>query len=85
VLDALGLRPVEQPMGTGVAYPAGPAGRTDLPGVWVAGNVTDPMAQVVAAAAQGVMAAAAINMDLIEEDADRAVAAGRNPAAPLSV
>ena len=31
------------------------------------------MAQVVAAAAQGVMAGAAINMDLVNEDADRAV------------
>ncbi|MFC0533763.1 NAD(P)/FAD-dependent oxidoreductase [Phytohabitans kaempferiae] len=76
VLADLGLAPVEHPMGMGAAYPAGPAGKTDLPGVWVAGNVTDVMAQVVAAAAQGVQAGAAINMDLVVEDADRAVSAG---------
>jgi thioredoxin reductase len=75
VLDDLGLKPVEHPMGVGAAYPAGPAGQTDLPGVWVAGNVTDLMAQVVVAAGQGLAAGAAINMDLVAEDADRAVAA----------
>ena len=36
--------------------------------MWVAGNVTDVMAQVVSAAAGGVAAAAAINADLIAED-----------------
>jgi thioredoxin reductase len=77
VLDDLGLKPVEHPAGFGAAYAAGPMGQTDVPGVWVAGNVADVMAQVVAAAAQGVMAAAAVNMDLVEEDADRAVSAYR--------
>nr|WP_173035512.1 NAD(P)/FAD-dependent oxidoreductase [Phytohabitans flavus] len=75
VLADLGLKPVEHPMGAGMAYPAGPTGQTDVPGVWVAGNVTDLMAQVISAAAQGVMAGAAINHDLVDEDADRAVAA----------
>ncbi|GAA4455305.1 NAD(P)/FAD-dependent oxidoreductase [Phytohabitans houttuyneae] len=89
VLDDLGLKPVEHPMGVGAAYAAGPAGQTDLPGVWVAGNVTDLMAQVVGAAAQGTVAGAAINMDLVAEDADRAVAAGRasqdgNPPATIA-
>jgi thioredoxin reductase len=36
-------------------------GLTDVPGLWVAGNVTDLAAAVVSAAAQGVSAAAAIN------------------------
>jgi thioredoxin reductase len=41
---------------------------TAVPGVWVAGNVTDVAAQVVGAAAAGMMAGAAINMDLVESD-----------------
>src|SRR5206468_10455121 len=48
-------------------------GLTDVPGAWVAGNVTDLSATVIAAAAQGVAAAAAINADLVAEDTRRAV------------
>ncbi|MEK8225242.1 FAD-binding protein [Oerskovia sp. M15] len=51
-----------------------PRGATSLPGVWVAGNVTDGTAQVVAAAAAGVQAAASINADLIAEEVRLAVA-----------
>ena len=36
--------------------------------MWAAGNVTDPMAQVVAVAAQGNTAGAVINADLVDED-----------------
>jgi thioredoxin reductase len=36
------------------------------PGVWVIGNAAEPNAQVIGAAAAGVMAAARINWDLIE-------------------
>ena len=39
----------------------------------MAGNVTDPQAQVITAAAAGLTAGAAINMDLVAEDAGRAV------------
>ncbi|MFI5910158.1 NAD(P)/FAD-dependent oxidoreductase [Dactylosporangium sp. NPDC051541] len=46
---------------------ADPMGRTDVPGVWVAGNVTDPMGQVITAAAGGMKAGAALNMDLLQE------------------
>ncbi|MFE2166530.1 NAD(P)/FAD-dependent oxidoreductase [Streptomyces sp. NPDC059447] len=52
-------------------------GATALSGVWAAGNVTAPMAQVAGAAAQGVQAAVAINADLIEEQGRRAVEAYR--------
>ncbi|MGT2531348.1 NAD(P)/FAD-dependent oxidoreductase [Streptomyces nojiriensis] len=52
-------------------------GATALAGVWAAGNVTAPMAQVAGAAAQGVQAAVAINADLIEEQGRRAVEAYR--------
>ena len=66
LLAALGLTPVEHPMGLGTRIPAEDlTGRTSVPGVWVAGNVTDPMAQVVTSAAAGLTAGAAINMDLI--------------------
>ncbi len=52
-LAGLGLDPVEHPSGLGAAVPAGPDGRTSVPGVWVAGNVADPMATVPAAVAAG--------------------------------
>lgn len=48
-------------------------GRTSVPGVWAAGNVIDPRAQVVTAAGMGSAAAFAINSDLLDEDVDRAV------------
>jgi thioredoxin reductase len=52
---------------------------TSVPGVRVAGNVTDLMAGVVGAAAAGVAAAAALNADLVADDARRAVEQRRSP------
>jgi thioredoxin reductase len=43
-------------------------GLTSVPGVWVAGNISNPRAQVVTAAGEGSAAAIAINADLVEED-----------------
>jgi len=57
----------------GEFIPSDAAGLTDLPGVWVAGNVTDLSATVIGAAAQGVAAAAAVNADLVAEDTRLAV------------
>jgi thioredoxin reductase len=74
VLDSLGLAPEEHPSGMGEQYPSGLVGRTDVPGVWVAGNVADVGAQVMAAAAAGLMAGAAINADLIAADVRMVVA-----------
>ena len=79
-LDDLGLRPVEHPSGMGTHVPADPTGRTDVPGVWVAGNVTDLSAQVGAAASQGALAGAQINADLVMEETGRAVEARRSRA-----
>lgn len=79
LLDGLGLRLVEHPSGMGEHIPSDPGGRTDVPGVWVAGNVTDLAAQVGAAAAGGAFAGAAINADLVAEETRRAVAALREP------
>ena len=49
------------------------SGRTSAPGVWAAGNVVDPRAQVITAAGAGSAAAIAINADLVQEDVQRAV------------
>jgi hypothetical protein len=46
--------------------------------VWVAGNVSDMSAQVVASAAAGLRAGAMINADLVTEDARRAVLESRS-------
>lgn len=61
---------------------AGPAGLTSVPGVWVAGNVADPRAQVITAAGAGSAAAIAMNADLVEADVSAAVGAARTAAAP---
>ncbi|WP_218120044.1 NAD(P)/FAD-dependent oxidoreductase [Actinopolyspora mzabensis] len=78
-LAELGLRAVEHPAGVGEYVPSDATGATDVDGVWVAGNVTDPSAQVGPAAAAGANAAARINADLVEEETARAVAAAREP------
>ncbi|GAB3083458.1 NAD(P)/FAD-dependent oxidoreductase [Pedococcus soli] len=49
------------------------AGATTVPGVWVAGNVANPRAQVITAAGEGSAAAIAINADLVDEDVRAAV------------
>lgn len=49
-------------------------GRTAVPGVWAAGNVSDLSAQVSGAIAQGARAAQGIIADLMMADLDRAVA-----------
>jgi len=48
---------------------ADPSGATSVAGIYVA----DPQAQVITSAAAGLMAGAAINMDLVAEDARHAV------------
>ncbi|MGJ7905269.1 NAD(P)/FAD-dependent oxidoreductase [Actinopolyspora sp. H202] len=78
-LAELGLRAVEHPSGIGEYVPAEGTGATEVEGVWVAGNVTDPSAQVGPAAAAGATAAARINADLVEEETARAVTARRDP------
>ena len=78
-LAALGLRPAEHPGGVGEHILADAAGRTEVPGVWVAGNATDLFAQVGTAAAAAAAAAAQINADLVAEETQQAVAAYRNP------
>ncbi|MFJ8143252.1 NAD(P)/FAD-dependent oxidoreductase [Streptomyces sp. NPDC096013] len=70
-LEGLGLPVEDLPVGRGFA--SGTAGITEVPGVWVAGNVTDPVAQVGASAAAGALAGANINLMLATADADAAL------------
>ena len=83
VLASLGLQPTPHPIGLGEFIRADATGLTEVPGVWVAGNVMDLSATVIGAAAQGVMAAAAINADLVAEDTRRAVITRRDLALAL--
>jgi thioredoxin reductase len=76
VLTSLGLEMVPQEMNghvVGSYVAADPTGATAVPGVWVAGNVADLRAQVIASAAAGLNAAAMLNADLITEDVRLAV------------
>ncbi|HZX02501.1 NAD(P)/FAD-dependent oxidoreductase [Kribbella sp.] len=59
----------------GTAVQVDARGATQVPGVFAAGNVSSPMAQVMSSAAAGLMAAGGINFDLINEDTRQAVAA----------
>jgi thioredoxin reductase len=75
LLVPLGLQPAELRQGEqliGTYIEADFAGATKVPGVWVAGNLAQPMAQVMAAASAGLTAGAAINYDLILEETSRA-------------
>ena len=78
VLESLGVPVVEHPMGVGRHVEVNPmGGATAVPGVWAAGNVADLMGQVMASAASGVMAGAAINAHLVAEETRLAVDVAR--------
>jgi thioredoxin reductase len=55
-----------------------PTGRTSVPGIWAAGNVCNPRAQVVTAAGEGSAAAITLNADLVEQDVRDATALVKN-------
>jgi thioredoxin reductase len=58
-------------------------GGTSTLGVWAAGNVVDPRAQVITAAGAGSAAAIAINADLVREDVEQPTSAlGANARVP---
>ena len=71
-LAVLGAETERSALGTWVT--TDPSGRTSVPGVWAVGNVADPAAFVIEAAAAGARAAAALNADLVDEDVARAMA-----------
>jgi thioredoxin reductase len=59
-------------------------GRTSIPGIWAAGNVVDPRAQVITAAGAGSAAAIALNADLVDDDVRMAVRVFDDDVARLS-
>ncbi len=81
--DAVFVRPGNVPHADGLLHALGcdlneagfatvdPTGRTSTVGVWAAGNVVDPRAQVITAAGAGSAAAIAINADLVRDDVQR--------------
>ncbi|MCE7082273.1 NAD(P)/FAD-dependent oxidoreductase [Streptomyces sp. ST2-7A] len=90
LLADLGITPVDQEVEghvIGSHITADPTGATEVPGVWVAGNVGVLTEQVIGSAAAGMRAGSMINADLIKEETRRAVAARRRSAretAPVS-
>ncbi|MFW0783269.1 NAD(P)/FAD-dependent oxidoreductase [Gordonia sp. CPCC 206044] len=72
IYTGLGGTLADHPMG-GTFIPTGQMGATDVPGVWAAGNCADLAATVSVSMGAGTNAGAAINMDLILDDARRAV------------
>jgi len=81
LLQSLGLQQTGQ-AGQGRHVTTDAVGLTPVQGVWAAGNICDPTAQVITAASAGVKAATAINADLVEEDTLRAVEVARLAALP---
>ena len=83
-LRASPLRPAQPPLADlGCAtdddgwVTADGTGRTSVTGVWAAGNVIDPRAQVVTAAGADPAAAIDINADLVDDDVREALTADR--------
>ena len=77
-LADLGLEPTlveSNGVEIGTAVQVDGMGATQVPGVFAAGNVANPMAQVMPSAAAGLMAGAGLNFDLISEETRLAVAA----------
>lgn len=75
LLRTFGLEPTRLEIGVHVvatSIAADANGATSVPGIWVAGNVTDPSAQVITAAAAGLKVGAQINADLVAECVNRA-------------
>jgi len=69
-----GLRlPMQDLPNMGRGFASGMAGATEVPGVWVAGNATDPVAQLGASAAAGALAGDYINRMLAAADTDAAL------------
>ena len=68
MLAPLGLEPTVHPTGVGTAIEVGEMGATAVRGVYAAGNVANPMLQVLPAAAAGSMAGAVINAELVHDD-----------------
>jgi thioredoxin reductase/SAM-dependent methyltransferase len=65
---SLGLEPAEHPSGLGDAVETDATGETSVPGLYAAGNVTDPSQQVLQAAAAGSRVGGMISFSLAHDD-----------------
>jgi thioredoxin reductase/SAM-dependent methyltransferase len=66
--EPLGLRPSPHPSGLGDYVETDATGATAVPGLYAAGNVTDPSQQVLQAAANGSRVGAMISFSLADDD-----------------
>jgi SAM-dependent methyltransferase len=66
--ESLGLKAVEHPNGLGDFVEADPTGETSVPGLYAAGNVTDPTNQVLQAAADGSRVGGMLSFSLAHDD-----------------
>ncbi len=65
---SLGLSTQPHPSGAGDVVPVDAGGQTSIPGLYAAGNVTEPGQQLLQAAAQGALVGAMISFSLADED-----------------
>jgi thioredoxin reductase/protein-L-isoaspartate O-methyltransferase len=77
---SLGLRPTAHPTGLGDFVETDATGATALPGLYAAGNVTDPSQQVLQAAADGSRVGAMISFSLAHDDIRAAARPSANEA-----
>jgi thioredoxin reductase/SAM-dependent methyltransferase len=75
---SLGVKPVDHPSGLGDAIETDATGATATPGLYAAGNVTDPSQQVLHAAADGSRVGAMISFSLAHEDIEAAARPSAN-------
>lgn len=77
---ALGLRTTPHPSGLGDVVETDATGATSIPGLYAAGNVTDPSQQVLQAAADGSRVGAMISFSLAHDDLQAAARSSANQA-----
>ena len=77
---SLGLEPAEHPSGLGDFVETDATGATAVPGLYAAGNVTDPSQQVLQAAADGSRVGAMISFSLAHDDIEAAARPSANEA-----
>jgi thioredoxin reductase/protein-L-isoaspartate O-methyltransferase len=77
---SLGLKPAEHPTGLGDFVETDATGATAIPGLYAAGNVTDPSQQMLQAAADGSWVGAMISFSLARDDIEAAARPSANEA-----
>ncbi|NYI77618.1 bifunctional NAD(P)/FAD-dependent oxidoreductase/class I SAM-dependent methyltransferase [Nocardioides panzhihuensis] len=81
-LTHLGLDRADSPIGSFLAVDA--TGKTSSDRIWAVGNVSNPMANVPISMSAGTMAGSVVNMTLVTDDFDRAVAGPAEASDPVA-